>query len=435
MQLNKRKAGSVRLALAAASAGLIGISGVHAEDNPWLVDSSVLLYKENDGRVSAVEPVVALKKDMGDEHILSMKLTLDSLTGASPNGAAPSTSAQTFTGPSGGTSYTTPANTTPLDDSFHDTRGAFNINWEQPWGERNRVSVGGNVSSEFDFKSVALNAALARDYNNKNTTLSVGFNIELDSIDAVGGAPIPLSMLPVGGGEVEGEGIGEGVDDTKTVTDVLIGVTQVINRHWLTQLNLSFGSSSGYHNDPYKLLSVVDGVTGLPTAYAYESRPDSRSRTSFFWQNKFHLTEDVIDVSYRYFADDWGITSHTLDFKYRYEMGGDMYIEPHLRWYSQTEADFYRSFLVDGVDYDTGAEAPLIKEASSDPRLAKFTATTIGIKYGIALGPDSELNFRIEQYQQSGEDHPAEAVGQLQSQDLFPELKATSVAIGYSFKF
>ena len=61
----------------------------------------------------------------------------------------------------------------PLDDSFKDTRAALNLSWEQPWGDRNKISVGGNISKEYDFTSLGLNAAIARDFNNKNTTLSL----------------------------------------------------------------------------------------------------------------------------------------------------------------------------------------------------------------------------------------------------------------------
>ena len=35
-------------------------------------------------------------------------------------------------------------------------------------------------------------------------------------------------------------------------------MTQVMTRTWLTQLNLSVDRFSGYLNDPYKLVSVMD---------------------------------------------------------------------------------------------------------------------------------------------------------------------------------
>ena len=431
------KPNSVRLALAAASSSLLA-GAAHAEEKtPWLVDSALAVYSESDSRVTAVEPIVALRKDMGGERTLGLKLTLDSLTGASPNGAIATDEAQTFTGPSGNGSYSAKKGETPLDTEFKDTRAAVAISWEQPWGERNRVSFGGNISKEYDFTSAALSAAIARDFNNKNTTLSFGVNVETDIIDAVGGIPDPLTSLKVGLNPDHKDGGSE----NKTVSDLLLGVTQVMNRHWLTQLNFSLGTSSGYHSDPYKVLSVLNTDGSLATNpadaaskwYLYDSRPDSRSRQSLYWGNKIHLTEDVIDVSYRYYTDDWGIDSHTLDFRYRYEFGGNMYLEPHVRWYSQTAADFHHLYLNKGAD--TNGAASTLDYASADSRLGEFTGTTFGLKYGIELGRNTEFNIRVEQYKQTSNAGAPATMTALKGLDLSPDLTAMTVLVGYSFEF
>ena len=55
-----------------------------------------------------------------------------------------------------------------------------------------------------------------------------------------------------------------------------------MNRRWLRQLNYGLGRGSGSYNDPYKVLSVVDGSTGLLTGdrFVTEARPDQRTRHS-----------------------------------------------------------------------------------------------------------------------------------------------------------
>lgn len=119
------------LALAQASAALVGALALpaQAEDNGWQVDTAALYYKEADNRVTAVEPVVNLKKDFGDEQVFNFKLVLDTLSGASPNGAAPANVAQTFSGPSGGNAKVTPAGKLPLDEAFEDRRVALSSSW------------------------------------------------------------------------------------------------------------------------------------------------------------------------------------------------------------------------------------------------------------------------------------------------------------------
>lgn len=433
----KHSAGNIALLLAAASVTLVSANS-HAKESPWQVDSSLLIYSESDSRVAAIEPIVALKKDLGDERIFSMKMTLDSLTGASPNGAIASNSPQTFTGPSGEKSYEADAGETPLDDSFKDTRAALNVNWEQPWGERNKVSIGGNFSKEYDFTSLGLSAAIARDFNNKNTTLSLGVAFEADQINPVGGTPVELTATVYG---EENEDLKQtGSDENKDIVDLLVGVTQVMNRHWVTQVNYSYGTSSGYHTDPYKLLSVLDDQGNLvnhPSAeidnwYAYENRPDKRVRHSVYWANKIHLTEDVIDFSYRYYTDDWGIDSHTLDLRYRYEFGENMYLEPHFRFYQQTSADFYQLYIAGSTQTTSGLVN--LNYASADPRLAELTGTSFGIKYGIEFSRSSEFNIRVEQYTQSYEVNSSNLPA-LSGLDLAPDLKAMTISVGYSFEF
>lgn len=425
----------LRLALAAAAGALLAPLQAQAQDDqpglrvPWQVDSAVLLYSEADGRVRAVEPVVAARRTDARDRTLSLKLTLDSLTGASPSGAVPQPTAQTFTTPSGRATYQTPPGQIPLDPTFHDTRIALNAGWEQPWRQDSRLSVGGNFSGEHDFVSASVNAALAHDYNQKNTTASLGLALEYDTIKPEGG--VPQGLQPMFGQ------LQKAASDKRTVVDVLAGVTQVMSRTWLMQVNYSLGRSSGYHTDPYKLLSVVDGSTGLITGDTYiaESRPDTRTRQSIFWQNKLHLERgDVVDLAYRYYRDDWGIKAHTLDARYRWQWTEQYHLEPHLRAYKQGAADFYRTFLVEGVDYDSTAGRSNLGFASADSRLAGFSAMTVGLKFGMALPGKREFSVRLESYRQKI-DAPANAPGALQGLDLTPDLKAITLMAGYSFEF
>jgi hypothetical protein len=133
------------------------------------------------------------------------------------------------------------------------------------------------------------------------------------------------------------------------VAGVLVGVTQVMSRNWVAQLNYAYDRSQGYLTDPYRILSGVDG-SGSVTGYRYESRPDTRVRQSLYW--------------------------------------GPTYM-------------------------------------SADPRLAAFTATTIGVKFGVKMGHTGELSLRLEEYQQKPTDRTS-SLSELQGLDLNPGVKAAS---------
>ncbi|MCP4236972.1 MAG: DUF3570 domain-containing protein, partial [Aestuariibacter sp.] len=305
---------------------------VEAAEGDWEIDTAVLFYSESDGRVSAFEPAVFAGKALNDDERIDLRLVFDALTGATPNGAHPSTAAQTFTTPSGNASYTTNPGELPLDDTFRDARVSLGADWEIALDRLSKITWGGSISNEYDYLSLGASATYAQDFNNRNTTLTTAFALNNDTISPLGGIPSELLPMRVAGSSTNREGI----DDSKVITDILFGVTQVLNRSTVMQLNFSIGQVDGYQNDPFKVVSVIDPVTGLPAngsgssffdtattgnlPYVYERRPDSRQRNVLFLKTVHHFDEDVINFSYRYYDDDWDVTSHTLDMRYRYEL-------------------------------------------------------------------------------------------------------------------
>jgi hypothetical protein len=193
-------------------------------------------------------------------------------------------------------------------------------------------------------------------------------------------------------------------------------------------LNATRTFERGYLSEPYKVLSVVDGTTGMPSGQLMEKRPATRERRSVLASSAYHLTDDVLYLSYRYYQDDWRIRSHTLDARYRHELANDNYLEPHLRYYAQTAASFYRIGLVDGE--------PLPELATADYRLGAMRSVTIGATYGFRI-PDSpgEWSVRAEYLGQFGNRHPGEAVGIQRQFDLFPTVNIGSLLVGYSIEF
>jgi hypothetical protein len=422
--------------LAAATCALLGpgtpTTVVAQELTPWDVDTAFLYYGEGDGRVKDASFNVLASKELTEDGILGLTLAFDSLTGASPSGAAPSTAAQTFTRPSGNGSYTVESGAIPLDDSFLDTRTAIGASWKWPITRLATLEVGANVSDEYDYTSAGFNARLARDFNNRNTTLSFGVAVANDTITPVGGAPVALSPMLAAAGSGGGKATLAG-DQSKDVVDFLVGVTQVLNRQTIVQFNYSLSQSDGYLTDPYKILSVVDPVTGLPMAgppgtglnlYLYESRPETREKQSLYALLKRDFNGDVFDISYRYMTDDWGIDSHTVDLHYRWQFSGGKYVQPHLRFYSQNQADFYETVLFDG--------APVPRFATADYRLAKMDGVTFGIKYGQDT-QNGEFSARFEVYEQTGEASAGSSVGVLTGLDLYPDLSAVIAQFSYKF--
>ena len=435
--MSKKNRKQISATLATATCALLGgtmPSPVQAQEEAgWGFNTALLYYGEDEDRVQDLSLNVLALRTFDDDRSLSLGLTVDALTGATPNGAIQQNVPQTFTQPSGKGTFTTPAGELPIDDTFRDTRVALTASWQQPLGRLYQLSVGGSASKEFDYLHLGVNAKLARDFNNRNTTVSAGLAFSHDEIDPIGGIPMPLtSMLDVG------DLSNRGGTDTKDVVDLVFGVSQVVSRKLLFQVNYSFSDSSGYLTDPYKILSVVDGVTGdtvprVPTPgvdgpsheFVHESRPDTRTKHSLYGQTKYYMDGKVLDASYRYMTDDWDIDSHTVDLRYRWPIGGSSYLEPHFRFYTQTEAEFYSTSLVSG--------AALPAYATNDYRLGDFDAITAGLKYGWKTGGGNDMSVRLELYQQRGDIPAGNLIGNQVGLVQYPDLDAIIFQFSYIF--
>lgn len=415
--------------IGAAACALLGSHQVAAAEAEWQVDTATMLYSEI-GRVSLVEPVVALKRSW-DEKSFSGKLTLDTLTGPSPNGATPASTAQIFTGPSGPHNYTAAPGEIPLDDSFHDTRVALALDYSAPLFGDWKAGYGVNFSKEYDYLSLGGSLRLQRDFNQHNTTLALGVSGSQDTITPQGGIPVPLTVVQRRNVPSDSDGEDRSLrksSDSKSVLDLLAGVTQVLGPSSLLRVNLNLSMSSGYQTDPFKIVSVVD-ASGEPVRYIREGRPDSRTKTGLYTEYLRDLSGNTLRTSYRFTTDDWGITSHAIEGAYRWNFSDRNYLEPQLRYYVQSAADFYHVALFDG-------EETTVANASADYRLDAMSAWTVGLQAGHTLESGSSIAARLGYYVQTPKEDAvpaAAAAGLSKFGKLVPDTKAIMATFFYSF--
>lgn len=448
MQLEKRSC--VRAALTAATCSLLGvIPGVKAavSYDPIKTDSALLFYDEKD-RVRVIEAGanVVVPTD-GDENTLTIRPTIDTISGATPNGASPTDKSQTIG------NVTTAAGKLPLS-SFTDRRLSLSLQWSEKLDRMNHSVTGLDLSAENDYRSVGGSYQYLHDFNNKLSTFNAGISGSFDVIDSsTGTIPDGLSAVSVQQAAVIGvvsalqsdsqvqavsgssgttSSSGGGIDwssfRSKEVFDSMVGLTQVVNRRTLMQFNYSVGVSNGYLTDPYKIISQIDSTTGETSGYLTEKRPDFRLRQSLYWKTVLHLPEDVVRLAYRHYWDSWKIVSDTVELNYHCRLSDSgFYLEPSVRYYTQDAAYFFHYSLPDN--------ASLPKYASADYRLAKMDSTTYTIKLAMPLSKDSELGLRYSQMQQRGDSHPQDAVGVQNSLDMYPGLDARMIQLNWNFTF
>ena len=108
----------------------------------------------------------------------------------------------------------------------------------------------------------------------------------------------------------------------------------------------------------------------------------------------------ALHADYRFYSDDWGIDSHTLEFAWHQNLANGHRLVPSLRLYSQTAADFY------DVLHDQPRADGL---RTTDYRLSEFGAMALALRWYRDAG-DWSFNVGVEHYTSDGDLFLADAV-------------------------
>lgn len=231
--------------------------------------------------------------------------------------------------------------------------------------QRGSLTVGGSDSKESDYFSHAFSLSGSVSTEDKNTTFNFGIGRSNDRIN------------------VPDVGV---INDHKTVTDFLFGVTQVVSPLDIVQLNLAYSTGQGYFSDPYKF---------------QDNRPRSKNIASIQarWNHNFTSLGGTGRLGYRYYSDSFSVKAHTLTAEYVQPLPQGWVVTPMLRLYSQSAASFY----LNATNPDFPNFAPLSQIQSQDQRLSAFGGRSLGIKISNQLSPDLLLDMKYEYYKQRPE--------------------------------
>lgn len=383
----------IRHALSLATTGLLAQHGhdALALENAWELDFSFLNYSEKD-RIKVSKYIAKAGGDVSDRDRVNLTAVLDTMSGATPSGAVKQ-STVTFTGASGeGDGGSVETNASALA-KFDDTRTALSLVWTHNHDNNWDVHYNAAVSVENDYRSYSGAITVDKATESKAFTFTAGLAGTIDQIFRVGtgDTPKPLSAIKDQIFYSEGE---------KDTVDAILGLTHVINRRTVAQINLSYSVSKGYMNDPYKVFSVVDSNSDKAFDSFYENRPAARRRRvlALLVNHQLFPSNHILNADYRYYSDDWEVRSHTLRINYHFNFGEHKYLETGLRFYQQSRAFFYRNEYFAVVEGNP--DAPNIPDGfpqyiSADYRLDDMKSVTPDIRFGMEVSSDDRLRVRL----------------------------------------
>lgn len=397
------------------------------EAETWSFDGDFLYYKEA-GRLQILQSTFKGTYFIDTNETIGFKALGDILTGASPNGQIVSLENITITSPSGKGDVIRP-NSLPVLPDYKELRvaGAVSYGYED---SNASYSVTASGSRELDYISLGLSTSISIPFNQKNTTFDLGVSINNDTIISELFTPKPLVIQKVLAAISEQPILSR--TQKKEVFDFLIGFSQIVDTSSFITFLYSYGNQQGYLTDPYKVISIVEENTGRLLKHSpehavviYESRPDSKITQSVYLGYKKAVGKGVFSFGIRALENSWGIKSSTFDTDIIIYLNDTIWIKPHIRYYQQGSADFYRPFLSE--NQLQSIQGCLQCYASADYRIGKFTATTLGLELGF---DEDKFSIGIETYQQAISE-PKNKFGELRKVKLVPDLSTILIRVNF----
>lgn len=323
-------------------------------------------YGEEHGRMQVHTHSAMVEQGIAPWLSLKGEWVYDGISGATPTGAPP---------PKGSSQVPT------LE--IEDIRCAGIFEPGISWG-RHTTTPQFAYSLERDYESMGLSLANSTAFNQKNTVLVVGVAHEFDTI-----------MPKFWGGRKE----------HKDTTDLLIGVTQVLDSRTLLNADITLGTASGYLADPYKGVRF-DGYPDPNTLFD-ERRPGHRTKQAACVALTHYLTpaRASAELAYRFYHDSFGIFSHTASLTWFQKIGQSVVISPLFRFYDQTAAGFYHVRL-SGDPSDPEAFPGVVTPQfySADYRLAALYSYTYGLSVTVKVRKWLSLDAAYKRYEMHGHD-------------------------------
>jgi hypothetical protein len=363
-RLRKRGRRALReLPWIAAGVGAFAARSAYGQSS---VNAQFLFYKESGGRTQVLNPVIFWNQDFGKSGgQLSLNLGYDSISGASPTGAYPTSDVTTSA------SGTVTANGQIPQAAYRDQRKSVGLTYGRQFGA-NLPTVNLAYAQENDYTARGIGLSDALTLLGGRATLHFGAALSRDTVSPVSGQDVGQNL-------------------PKNTNGFSLGWTWILGERDVADISLSLMNLSGYLTDPYKVVPIgPDGSTEtLP-----DSRPSARSRRAVVGKySHYFLWDGSVNVLYRYYGDDWSVHANTLDVAYNQKVGADWIVSPEIRLYTQTGAYFYgNSFLVPqpymSADYRLSPFGSFMGGLTVTRRLYESISANLGATYLSQHGRD-----------------------------------------------
>ncbi|WP_111709701.1 DUF3570 domain-containing protein [Lutibacter citreus] len=292
-------------------------------------------------------------------------------------------------------------------------------NYSHSSDDRNTILDGNlSVSKEYDYTSFGFGGSLTKLFNEKNTEIGVKANVYFDSWQPVFPTEIDsyleanqnlnngffsgIDILDQDGDLVDKNGSNVWSplnntlieDESRNTYSLSLSFSQIISEKAQFSIFADIIQQDGWLANPMQRVYFSDRdnyyIGNASSISKYTSKentdvfqladdierlPDTRFKIPIGARFNYYINEVVsLRTYYRYYYDDWGISSHTASLEVPIKLSNKFTIYPSYRYYNQTAADYFAPYeeLVSTNEFYT-----------SDYDLSEFNSNqySLGISY------------------------------------------------------
>ncbi|MES2485813.1 MAG: DUF3570 domain-containing protein [Bacteroidota bacterium] len=236
--------------------------------------------------------------------------------------------------------------------SSADTRFYPSITFSQENEEKgNAFAAGVSSSTEFDYQSFGGNISYTKKTADRNGEFTAKVQAYLDQLKLV--EPIELRTSD-----------GYGTASRNTFAGSLT-YAQIINQDLQVLFQADVVAQQGYLSLPFHRVYFNDG------SVHQELLPDNRLKIPLAVRASYFLGDNIIiRAYYRFYTDDWNLTSHTADIEVPVKLSPFFSISPFYRYYTQTAVKYFKPY---------GAHTAANEFYTSNYDLSKFNSSFVGV--------------------------------------------------------
>ncbi|WP_437397019.1 DUF3570 domain-containing protein [Flagellimonas lutimaris] len=360
-------------------------------------DHAAVTGGEGTEELTDATSTIVLRMPMNEDDVLTVDVGLSAYTSASTSNVNPFDE----------------GNATPFDassgESQKDNLAYINPSYSHSSDDRNKIwSANAYISSEYDYFSVGFGWSYTRLFNEKNTEITLSGKVFLDKWK-------PEYPIELRDGFFDNRITGNGTyapifsefeKETRNSYSLSLSFSQILSKKLQGALFLDVVSQNGLLSTPFQRVYFSDFedfyIDDFQLADNVEQLPDNRFKVPFGGRLNYYVNDLVVLRGYyRFYWDDWGITSHTASIEAPFKLNQKFTLYPTYRYYTQTAADYF---------YPKEQALSTNEFYSSDYDLSDYNAHQygMGIQYKDIFTSAKVFNFglktidlRVSQYDRS----------------------------------